>query len=220
MAQVKLTKNELKQQRDALKMYQRYLPTLQLKKQQLQTVIRQVELQAHQKAEARRRVYEALSGWIAVFGGADIGTAADEETAAGSEAAEPAVVLSGLVRISRVERSVGNIAGVDIPVFERIEFEPVVFDPFVMPPWVDAAVRALTDLARLDAEIMVLEEQVRLLSEELRITTQRVNLFEKVKIPETRENIRRIQIYIGDQQTAAVVRGKIAKNKVQRMAGE
>jgi V/A-type H+-transporting ATPase subunit D len=233
MAQAKLTKNELKHQRDALKMYQRYLPTLQLKKQQLQTVIRQVEHQAQQKAEARRQVYQALSGWIAVFGEADAGTTGQTgaEEAVGTEDAaepagsvhgvtEPAIVLSGLVRIRSVERSVGNIAGVDIPVFERIEFEPVVYDPFVMPPWVDAAVRALTELARFDAEIMVLEEQVRLLSAELRITTQRVNLFEKVKIPETKENIRRIQIYIGDQQTAAVVRGKIAKNKVQRMTGE
>ena len=115
---------------------------------------------------------------------------------------EPAIVLSGLVRIRSVERSVGNIAGVDIPVFERIEFEPVVYDPFVMPPWVDAAVRALTELARFDAEIMVLEEQVRLLSAELRITTQRVNLFEKVKIPRPRKTSGASRSTIGDQQTA------------------
>jgi len=59
--------------------------------------------------------------------------------------------------------------------------------------------------------VRILERQQRLFSEELRITTQRVNLFEKVKIPETRENIRSIRIYLGDEQTAAVVRGKIAK---------
>ena len=34
---IKLTKNEEKVQKDRLKQYQRYLPTLQLKKQQLQT---------------------------------------------------------------------------------------------------------------------------------------------------------------------------------------
>ena len=43
MAKVKLTKNELKAQRDALKRYERYLPTLQLKKQQLQAEVRAVE---------------------------------------------------------------------------------------------------------------------------------------------------------------------------------
>jgi V/A-type H+-transporting ATPase subunit D len=63
----------------------------------------------------------------------------------------------------------------------------------------------------------VLQEQTRLLREELRITTQRVNLFEKVKIPETKTNIRIIQIHLGDQQTAAVVRGKIAKNKIMKV---
>ena len=43
MAAVKLTKNEQKKQKDQLKQFQRYLPTLQLKKQQLQMVIRQIE---------------------------------------------------------------------------------------------------------------------------------------------------------------------------------
>ena len=59
----------------------------------------------------------------------------------------------------------------------------------------------------------MLTEQMELLRQELRVTTQRVNLFEKVKIPETRENIRRIQIYLGDQQTTSVGRAKIAKGK-------
>jgi V/A-type H+-transporting ATPase subunit D len=49
----------------------------------------------------------------------------------------------------------------------------------------------------------------------LRIVTQRVNLFEKVKIPESKENIRRINIYIGDQQTNSVGRSKIAKKKCE-----
>ena len=64
------------------------------------------------------------------------------------------------------------------------------------------------------AEVAVLQEQARLIREELTITTQRVNLFEKVKIPETKENIRVIRIYMGDQQTAAVVRGKISKKTI------
>jgi V/A-type H+/Na+-transporting ATPase subunit D len=40
-----------------------------------------------------------------------------------------------------------------------------------------------------------------------------VNLFEKVKIPECKEAIRVIKIAIGDEQTAAVTRGKIAKSR-------
>jgi len=56
------------------------------------------------------------------------------------------------------------------------------------------------------------------LAHELRVTTQRVNLFEKVKIPEALGSIKRIGIYLGDQQTAQVVRGKISKRKLMRAA--
>ena len=67
----------------------------------------------------------------------------------------------------------------------------------------------------LDLQAEVLDEQVRLLSQELRTTTQRVNLFEKVKIPETKANIKKIGIFLGDEQVAAVVRSKISKKKLQ-----
>jgi V/A-type H+-transporting ATPase subunit D len=83
---------------------------------------------------------------------------------------------------------------------------------------VDKGLESLRDLARYDALIATLEQQVRLLEKELRTTSQRVNLFEKVKIPEAKDNIRRIAIYLGDQQTAAVVRGKIAKKKLMQGA--
>ena len=57
-----------------------------------------------------------------------------------------------------------------------------------------------------------------MLNIELRTTTQRVNLFEKVKIPETKANIKKITVYLGDQQVAAVVRGKISKKNLERAA--
>lgn len=87
-----------------------------------------------------------------------------------------------------------------------------------MPLWVDAAVDKVSKLLAFDEEVKVLERQLFLLGEELRTTTQRVNLFEKVKIPESKNNIRMIQIYLGDQQTAAVVRGKMAKNKLVKVS--
>lgn len=198
MAKVKLTKNELKNQKDMLKRFQRYLPTLILKKQQLQMVMRQVEAQVREKLEAKQAAQREIDTWIAVFG-------------------EP-VDVARYIHIRSLRTSVGNIAGIDIPVFEELVFEPSDQDFFTTPPWVDAGIDALTKMLRFDAEIAVLEEQLKLLETELRITTQRVNLFEKVKIPEAKENIRQIRIYLGDQQTAAVVRGKIAKNKVERVA--
>ncbi|TVQ38380.1 MAG: V-type ATP synthase subunit D [Spirochaetaceae bacterium] len=194
MAKVKLTKNELKRQKDMLKRFQRYLPTLVLKKQQLQMVIRQVEAEVKRKLAEQKRLTDDLMQWIAVFG---------ED-----------LVLEDLVSITGISTDTGNIAGIDIPVFEGIEFEQHEWDLFRYPLWVDTGVRRLKELLALDAEIRVLEKQKELIEEELRITTQRVNLFEKVKIPEAKENIRMIRIYLGDQQTAAVVRGKIAKSNI------
>ncbi len=196
MARVKLTKNELKRQKDALKRFQRYLPTLQLKKQQLQIVIRQVEQQMHAKERAQGELRHELASWIAVFG-EDVG-------------------LERYLKIKELITDTGNIAGIDIPVFERLEYQEIRYDFYATPPWMDPGIDALKQLLRLDAEVRILQEQHRRLSEELRITTQRVNLFEKVKIPETKQNIRMIRIYLGDQQTAAVVRGKIAKGNIER----
>ncbi|MBQ0072081.1 MAG: V-type ATP synthase subunit D, partial [Spirochaetales bacterium] len=95
-------------------------------------------------------------------------------------------------------------------------FEDISYDLREYPLWIDLGLVALRDIARYDALISTLEERIRLLEAELRTTTQRVNLFEKVKIPEAKENIRVIGIYLQDQQTSAVVRGKIAKKKLVR----
>ena len=86
-----------------------------------------------------------------------------------------------------------------------------------MPLWVDLGIEALKKIIYLNKELEIVDEQIKRLSEELRITTQRVNLFEKLKIPKAVENIRKIMIYLGDQQTAAVVCGKIAKKKLLRV---
>lgn len=203
---VKLTKNEQKVQKDALKQYQRYLPTLQLKKQQLQMVIRQIQAQME---EMKRKQQEAVAGmqdWIAVYG---------ENSAFRSD-----LKLENLVQVDRVVKTTGNIAGVKIPVFKELEFKPIQYDLNDYPLWVDKGISSLRDIARYDALVSTLQEQVDLLGKELRTTSQRVNLFEKVKIPETKENIRRIGVYLGDQQTSAVVRGKIAKKKLVAKGGQ
>ena len=197
---VKLTKNEQKKQKDQLKQYQRYLPTLQLKKQQLQMVIRQIEVQLAEYKAKQEALVGSVQSWISVFG----------ENSSFCEERR----LDSLVRPERVVKRQGNIAGVNIPIFEDLTFKDIEYDVEDYPLWVDKAVVLLQESARISALMRTLEIQVELLGKELRTTSQRVNLFEKVKIPETKENIRKIGIYIGDQQTAAVVRGKIAKKKL------
>lgn len=200
MASVKLTKNEQKKQKDQLKQFKRYLPTLQLKKQQLQMVIRQIEQEVERYRKVQREIVSALQSWVAVY---------HENLAFSAEDR-----LEHLVLVDKVVKVKGNIAGVTIPIFKELTFKPITYDIDRYPLWVDQGLGSLRDVARYDALISTLEKQIELLGRELRITSQRVNLFEKVKIPQTKENIRKIGIYLGDQQTAAVVRGKIAKKKL------
>ena len=196
MAKIKLTKTELKKQQDALKQYKRFLPTLQLKKQQLQMEIRNsIELLEANLAE-QERFSASLKSFIALFG-ADVFFNS----------------LLGKVRLQSIRKGTANIAGVNVPTFEAAIFEETEYDPFRMPWSFRDAVRALQDFVSLKEAYVVLEEQHRLLNNELRTTTQRVNLFEKVKIPECQANIRIIGIQLGDLSTAAVARSKIAKKK-------
>ena len=201
MAKIKLTKNEQKAQKDALKMYERYLPTLTLKKQQLQTEIRTIDARARQVREKREALEREFNEWIAVFGEAD-------------------VFRPETVTVKNIRKGYGNIAGVSIPIYEGADFGRGDYDLFETPLWIDLAADRMEKVLSLDLEADVLDEQVRLLSKELRTTTQRVNLFEKVMIPETKANIKKISVYLGDQQVAAVVRSKISKKKLQAGGGE
>ena len=200
---IKLTKNELKVQKDRLKQFQRYLPTLQLKKQQLQAVVMQAAAQLEQVERQRQAAVAGLDDWVAVF--------------AENDSFPPDKRLETLVRPRSVVCGQENIAGVTVPVFQELTFEDIRYDVADYPLWVDTAAVRLREIAGLDAMAKTLRQRVTLLERELRATAQRVNLFEKVKIPEAKENIRVIGIYLGDQQTSAVVRGKIAKKKLQEV---
>ena len=195
MAKIKLTKNELKVQKDALKMYRRYLPTLTLKKQQLQSEIRTIEAKAKAVRKERENLEFGFREWIAVFSEMD-------------------AFPKGMITVSNIRKGKGNIAGVDIPTFEGADFSRGDYDLYETPLWVDIAANHMEKAMSLDLEAEVLDEQVRLLEIELLATSQRVNLFEKVKIPETEENIKKISIYMADQQVSAVVRSKISKRKI------
>lgn len=197
MAKIKLTKNELKAQRDALKRFERYLPTLQLKKQQLQLEVRHGREQCS-RLEGLLADGLAQAAGVMAFMGA---TTADE--------------LQPFLAIRSWEVGQRNIAGIDVPVFKALDFDDAQWDLFTEPLWLDDAIAAIKRQTQLRLQLQLLSEQLERLEAELRTVSQRVNLFEKVKIPEAQENIRRINIYIGDQQTNSVGRSKIAKAKCQ-----
>ncbi len=178
MAKIKHTKTELKAQNEALKRFQRFLPMLQLKKQQLQAEIAAIDAQLEAKLREKETRMQALTRWAALF-------------------SEP-IDMEALAHLDRVDVAYDQL------------------DLFETPSWLDDAQDALGELLAIRAESAVLEEQKRRIEEELRTTSQRVNLFEKVKIPECKENIRVIKIFLGDEQTAGVARGKMAKGLAAR----
>lgn len=186
----------MKRQRDALRQYARYLPTLQLKKQQLQLEIMRQITSAQEKRHSLETRMKSVLTWSGLL-------------------SEPYVELRRWLIPAKVETDTKNIAGVDIPLFKRAEFPAAEYDLFTMPLWVDAAVEHLRDVVCLREEIKIIEKGIAILRGELRVTTQRVNLFEKLKIPEAQEAIRLIKIYLGDQMASAVGRGKIAKSKIE-----
>ncbi len=193
---IKLTRTELKLQRDALARYERYLPTLKLKQQQVQSSIVQAK-QAFgrvdsevQKAQGIVDAYKSVFNDIA---GVNVQTLAKTET---------------------VKSSSRSVAGIAVPQFDGVTFSNTDYSLFGTAPWVDRAVLDLREVSRLTAELNILQDCLDLLLAELKKVMQRVNLFEKIKIPETQDNIRRIRIAVGDQMTAGVARAKIAKAKL------
>jgi V/A-type H+-transporting ATPase subunit D len=190
---LKRTKSELKNQRESLKRFQRYLPTLQLKKQQLQSEVRRVEIEQEDLAREQERLRRERQSWVALF-------------------AED-LPLADWLEVKKLSIGEQHIAGVDVPVLEGLEIEEQVPNRFERPVWIDDGLHELKRDIELEIQLHLLRAQQELLEQELRTTSQRVNLFEKIKIPECRDNIRIIRIALGDEQVAAVARGKLAKKK-------
>lgn len=200
MAEIKLNKTELKQQKNLLDQLRKYLPTLQLKQQQLQV---EVDSLTPVIEKINNRILKLKTG---VESWAELLTEKED------------FVVYELAVVDRVITELENIAGVDVPVFQMVEFQKVEYSLFITPVWVDQARETMRDIVSLREEMHVIVKKQELLAEELRQTNIKVNLFEKRMIPECMENIRKIRIFLGDQEIAAICNAKIAKEKLDRKA--
>ena len=193
---IKLTRPELKRHRDALQRFQRYLPMLKLKQQQLQMMVRNVNVELRQAAKEVQTAHDSFEPCRVIL------------------TDRAGINIPALATPEKINTDHENIAGVVVPIFQGVEFPDVGYSLFATPPWVDRALIDMRELNAKQAKLDVLKEELRLLRKELDKIIQRVNLFEKVMIPESREAIRRIRIRLGDEMTAAVVQAKIAKDKI------
>ena len=193
MSRVVASKHELKRQRDALARYRRYLPTLRLKQQQLQVELRRVERAVQEASEEETRVRRELGEWIDLW------------------AEGPS--LDAFLTIEEVRTGETSVAGVSVPTLEGVTWlrRPPPLE--ATPSWVDDALAQLERLVEARLRRRILAEGRSRLADELRLTSQRVNLFENVKIPAAEKALRTIRIALGDLQAAEVVRAKIAKAK-------
>lgn len=193
---IKLTKNELRAQQIRLSQFQRYLPTLQLKKAMLQFEVNA----AHLEIQNLKGEFHAI--WARV------------ESFAPLLVEKVSVNLVQYADVILVKKEYENIAGVEIPIFKEILFREPEYFLFDTPVWTERATAILRELVTAREKISIAEEKKRALEKELREVSIRVNLFEKVLIPRAQDNIKKIRIFLGDQQLAAVAQAKVAKRKI------
>ncbi len=193
---MKLTKTELRSEQLKLGQLQKYLPTLQLKKALLQ-----LEVNAAQaEIEELKGNFRGLSDKVAHYA----------QILSDTEASD----LFSSLEILEVKRRYENIAGIDIPHFDGIVYQEETYSLFDSPVWLESAIAGMKHLLTCREKIKVAKEKKRVLEKELREVSIRVNLFEKILIPRSLENIKKIKIFLGDQQLAAISQAKVAKQKI------
>lgn len=194
MAKIAYNKSSLARQRDQLRLYERLLPSLDLKRRQLTVELTKARAElASEEARLAALPAEAATRLPMV--------------------ANPEFELDGIVRVLAVHTREQNVVGVRLPVLHEIETETTSYSFLGRPHWFDDLVLELRAIARQVARTRIARERVALLERAVRRITQRVNLFGKVLIPEAKETIRRIRIFLADAERAAVVRSKIFKRK-------
>ena len=194
MARLQLSKSALSREQKNLRTYKRFLPSLDLKRQQ---VMAERNEAARQLAQTRREINELRKA------AGDINPMLSNRD----------VDLTDLARITNVSLDVENVVGTRLPTLTAVTVEVRDYPLMGKPFWVDSTAQMLRQMLELRVRVQVEERRLALLEEAVKTITQRVNLFDKVLIPRARQNIKRIQIYLSDLQTAAVVRSKIAKRK-------
>jgi len=194
MAKLKLSKSSLVQQRSQLQLYQKLLPSLDLKRRQLTVEYEKAKQELARAQAAIEELDTKIGNELPMLAGAGVD-------------------LSGLVKITGFIVVEENVVGVRLPRFERIECEVADYALLVVAPWVDVLVARLQDAAEQQIRAQIADERVRILQQAVRRVTQRVNLFDRILIPTAKKNIKRIQIYLGDLEREAVVRSKLVKEK-------
>lgn len=189
---IKLNKVSLREQKQKLGIYQRFLPALEARKQLFLVRLALVRKNIQQKQEGLEALLKDISAISPLYW-------------------EMEGLLLPFLEITGVERSLKNFAGLKVPHLEKITFAEPLYGYFDTP-YTFEAVRDVTRRAIiLKQELDTLRRQEEMIAEGLRKTSQRINLYEQRLMPECREAIRHINVYLQDRRAVAVGVAKAAK---------
>jgi V/A-type H+-transporting ATPase subunit D len=200
VARLQLSKSSLSRETQQLASFQRFLPSLDLKRRQLMAE----RAKAREQLAATRSEIDRMMARV----GETIPMLANVN-----------VDLSDLARVTKVELGTENIVGTRLPRLKAVEVEVRPYSYMGKPHWVDRVVEDLKRVVELRLREQVERQRLCLLEAGVKKVTQRVNLFDKVLIPRAQANIKRIKIFLGDAERASVINSKLAKAK-QRVLSE
>ncbi|MBD8878744.1 V-type ATP synthase subunit D [Roseibium polysiphoniae] len=201
MAKLALNKSSLARETSQLAEFRRFLPSLELKRLQMMA----------ERAKAKEAVARLDKEYSQLFS-----QIADSIPMLANEQ----VPLDGLISLQNVERGSQNLSGTILPTLGEVEIETAPYSRLARPHWVDPVVKALKDLVTFNLKRDVARERLDLLIEAEAVISRRVNLFEKVLIPQAEKNIKKIRMAMADAERDAVVRAKISKRKTAARAAE
>ena len=189
MARLSLTKASLTKQKGLLKSFQEVLPSLDLKRRQLSA----------EKGKAKEVLAETQAKLV------DIEPEISQQIPMLSN---ELVDLKNIVKVTGVDLVEENVMGTRLPKVNEVKIEVLPYALLGKPFWVDRLVELWKTALEFQIAVQVARQRLELLNKAERIVTQRFNLFDKVLIPRTKANIKKIQIYLADAERAGVVNSK------------
>jgi V/A-type H+-transporting ATPase subunit D len=190
---IQYNKSAIQQYQKQLEIREKALPTLQSK----ETALRMEVKKASQGLDDKKRQLE-------------------EEMKKLEDMGRFWVEFPELIQIKNAEVSIRNIAGVKIPVLSDVNYEIADYTLFSQPAWVPTGVDILKKIIKLRVEIKITERQFEILNLARKKTTQKVNLYEKVQIPQYQDAIRMVKRFLEDKENLSKAAQKLVKKRHDR----
>ncbi len=190
-------KTSLQELNKQLKIRERALPTLKNKESALRMEVKRAKEKAEeyqQKYKERIKAYAHLDRlWIEF--------------------------KPELLSLEKVNVSSKKIAGVQTPVFEGISLNIKDYNIFAEPKWFPDGFSILKEIILLAYQSKIFTQKMKILDFARKKTTQKVNLYEKVQIPDYQDAIRKIKRFLEDEENLAKSAQKIVKKRTEEMEG-